>query len=135
MLDAFCGTGTLPLLAAWAGHRAFGSDLSAASVSRAAANLAQFGREATLTCVDALVVDQPTDCIVSNLPYGIYCHLAPDTLRAILRNLARLAPRVTLVASDPIDDALRAAGYVIDDVIRVEPERFERLVYLTRSPG
>jgi SAM-dependent methyltransferase len=135
MLDAFCGTGTLPLLAAWAGHRAFGSDLSAASVSRAAANLAQFGREATLTCVDALVVDQPTDCIVSNLPYGIYCHLAPDTLRAILRNLGRLAPRVTLVAADPIDDALLAAGYAIEEVIRVEPERFERLVYVTRSPG
>jgi hypothetical protein len=135
MLDAFCGTGTLPLLAAWAGHRAYGSDISAASVTRAAANLAHFGREATLTCVDALVTQQAADCIVSNLPYGIYCHLVPETLRAILRNLGRLAPRVTLVASAPIDDALLDAGYTIDQVIRVEPHRFERLIYVTRAPG
>jgi len=135
MLDAFCGTGTLPLLAAWAGHRAYGSDISAASVTRAAANLAHFDRPATLVCVDALVAQQAADCIVSNLPYGIYCHLVPDTLRAILRNLGRLAPRVTLVASEPIDSALLAEGYTIDQVIRVEPQRFERLVYVTRAPA
>jgi SAM-dependent methyltransferase len=134
VLDAFCGTGTLPLLAAWAGHRAYGSDISAASVTRAAANLAHFGREATLLCVDALEATQRADCVVSNLPYGIYCHLAPETLRGILRNLGRLAPRVTLVAADPIEDALLAEGYTIDQVIRVEPHRFERLIYVTRSP-
>lgn len=134
LLDAFCGAGTIPLLAAWAGHRAYGSDISAACVSRAAANLAHFRREATLVCVDALETQQPADCVVSNLPYGIYSHLAPDTLRAVLRNLARLAPRVTLVASDPIDEDLIAEGYTIEQVIRVEPERFERLIYLTRGP-
>lgn len=134
VLDAFCGTGTLPLLAAWAGHRAYGSDISVASIVRATANLAHFGREATLLRVDALVATQPADCIVSNLPYGIYCHLAPETLRGILRNLARLAPRVTLVASDPIEDALLAEGYTIDQIIRVEPHRFERLIYVTQAP-
>ena len=134
VLDPFCGTGTIPLLANWAGHRAYGSDISAASVARAAENLAHFGREAALICADARDAVQPADCVVSNLPYGIYSHLAPEALRAALRNLGRLAPRVTLVASDRIDEDLLTEGYTIERVIRVEPQRFERLIYFTRPP-
>src|SRR5205814_128520 len=100
VLDPFCGTGTIPLLAAWAGHRAFGSDVSAACVAHAAENLAHFGRQATLACVDAREAQQAADCIVSNLPYGLYSHLAAGALRAILQNLGRLAPRATLVTSE-----------------------------------
>lgn len=135
VLDPFCGTGTIPLLAAWAGHRALGSDISAACVARAGENLAHFGREATLVCADARTAQQTADCIVSNLPYGEYCHLAPEAMRAVLRNLARLSPRVTLVTSNRIDDDLRAEGYEIVRVIPVEPERFERFVYVTRAPA
>jgi len=135
VLDPFCGTGTIPLLAAWAGHRSYGSDVSAACIARAGENLAHFGREATLVCADARVAEQPADCIVSNLPYGVYSHLARDAMRAILRNLGRLSPRATLVTSARIDDDLRAEGYEIDQVIRVEPDRFTRLVYVTRAPA
>jgi predicted RNA methylase len=135
VLDPFCGTGTIPLLAAWAGHRAYGSDISAACVARAGENLAHFGRAATLVCADARVAQQAADCIVSNLPYGVYCHLAPDALQTVLRNLARLSPRVTLVTSERIDDDLRAAGYAIVRVIPVESERFQRFVYVTRAPA
>jgi hypothetical protein len=42
---------------------------------------------------------------------------------------------VTLVTSAPIEDALRAEGYAIEQVIPVEPERFARLVYVTRAPA
>lgn len=135
VLDPFCGTGTIPLLAALAGHRAYGSDISAACVERAAANLAWFGCAATLACADARAVQQTADCIVTNLPYGEYCHLAPETLRAILRNLARLAPSITLATSERIEEDLRAVGYRIDQVIPVESDRFERLVYVTRAPA
>jgi SAM-dependent methyltransferase len=135
VLDPFCGTGTIPLLAAWAGHPSFGSDISPACVGRAGANLVHFGRAATLVCADARTAVQTADCIVSNLPYGVYCHLAPEAMRAVLRNLARLAPRVTLVTSERIEDALHAEGYQIEQVIPVESERFERLVYVTRAPA
>ncbi|HEY3357632.1 MAG TPA: DNA methyltransferase [Polyangia bacterium] len=134
VLDPFCGTGTIPLLAAWAGHRAYGSDISAAWVARAGENLTHFGREATLVRADARAAQQAADCIVSNLPYGVYCHLAPDALRAVLRNLARLSPRVTLVTSARIEDDLRAEGYAILRVIPVESERFERFVHIALSP-
>jgi len=132
VLDPFCGTGTIPLLAAWAGHPSYGSDISPACVGRAAENLAHFGLTATLACADARTVEQRADCIVTNLPYGVYSHLAPETLRAVLRNLRRLAPRVTLVTSERLEDALRAEGFELATVIPVESERFERFVYVTR---
>ena len=134
VLDPFCGSGTIPLLAAWAGHPAFGSDISAACVARAGENLTHFGQVATLVCADAAVAEQRADCIVSNLPYGTYSHLAPDALPAILRNLARLAPRITLVTSARIEATLEAEGYELLQVLPVEPGRFERFVYLTRAP-
>jgi predicted RNA methylase len=135
VLDPFCGTGTIPLLAAWAGHRSFGSDISAACVARAGENLAHFGRHATLVRADARTARQAADCIVSNLPYGVYCHLAPEALRAVLRNLGQLSPRVTLVTAERIEDDLGAEGYAILQVIPVESTRFERFVYVTRAPA
>lgn len=135
VLDPFCGTGTIPLLAAWAGHRAYGSDISEACVAHAAENLAHFGREATLVQADARETRQLADCVVTNLPYGVYSHVVPDSLRAILRNLARLAPRLTFVSSARLEDDLHAEGYEIAQVIAVETERFERFVYVTRTTG
>lgn len=132
VLDPFCGTGTIPLLAAWAGHPSFGSDISPACVGRAAENLAHFGVTATLVRADARTVEQTADCIVTNLPYGVYSHLAPEALRAVLRNLRRLARRVTLVTSCRLEDVLRDEGFEVAMVIPVESDRFERLVYVTR---
>lgn len=134
VLDPFCGTGTIPLLAAWAGHRAYGSDISAACVDHASENLAHFGQQATLACADAREVQQRADCVVSNLPYGLYSHAAADALPAILANLGRLAPRLTLVTSERIESDLRAAGYRIEQILPVEAERFERFVYVTQAP-
>jgi predicted RNA methylase len=135
VLDPFCGSGTIPLLAAWAGHPAFGSDVSGACVTRARENVAHFGQAATLVCADAREATQAADCILTNLPYGLYSHFAGEALRATLRNLARLAPRVTLVTSERIEDALRAEGYDVQRIIPVESYRFERLVYVTRAPA
>ncbi|MSP93574.1 MAG: methyltransferase domain-containing protein [Myxococcales bacterium] len=135
VLDPFCGSGTIPLLAAWAGHRAYGSDISAACVARAGDNIAHFGQQATLTCVDARACRQQADCIVTNLPYGVYSHLPREALHAVLRNLGQLAPRVTLVTAERIEDDLRSHGYVVQRVIAVEAARFERFVYVTRAPS
>ncbi|PKN54158.1 MAG: hypothetical protein CVU56_28015 [Deltaproteobacteria bacterium HGW-Deltaproteobacteria-14] len=134
LLDPFCGSGTIPLLAALAGLTAYGSDISAAWVDNAAANIAHFGAQATLRRVDARDATQRADCIVSNPPYGVFSHLEADALHAVLRNLKRLSRRVTLVSSEHLEDALVAAGYAISRVLTVEPERFERFIYLTSVP-
>jgi predicted RNA methylase len=135
VLDPFCGSGTIPLVAAWAGHEAYGSDISSACVEWTRENLAHFGLSATLACRDARDLRQQADCIVTNLPYGLYSHIAGDALLARLENLGRLAPRVTLVTSKRIDDALREAGLEQLRTIVVGAPRFERFVYLTRAVG
>jgi hypothetical protein len=89
VLDPFCGSGTIPLLAAWAGHETFASDISFACVARTRRNLAHFGQRATVVRADARNLQQTADCIVSNLPYGVYCHLGPEGLRESLVNLTR----------------------------------------------
>lgn len=132
VLDPFCGSGTIPLLAAWAGHRAFGSDVSDACVAGARQNLAHFGLEATVIRADARTARQAAHCIVSNLPYGLHCHLAAGALPAVLRNLSRLAPRLTLVTPERIDDALRDEGYEVQQMIPVDADRLARTVYVAR---
>ena len=134
VLDPFCGTGTIPLLAAQAGLQATGSDISAACIERARANLLHFGGDASLRCADARDLRAQADCIVTNLPYGVYSHFARDSLQAVLLNLGRLAARVTIVSSDHIEDSLLACGFRILHIIAVESERFERFVYVLLAP-
>ncbi len=132
VLDPFCGSGTIPLLAAWAGHQAFGSDISHQTVHRARENIAHFGQRATLVAADARDAGQRADCIVTNLPYGVYCHLAPDALHDVLVNLTRLAPRATFVTSKPLGSALPDAGYRVTRVLAVASDKFTRYVHLAK---
>lgn len=133
VFDPFCGSGTIPLLAAWAGHKASGSDISPVCVSNARENIAHFGQQATLSIADAIEAQVTADCIVSNLPYGLLSHFSPDAKVATLRNLARLAPRQTFVTSERIEDELKGAGYEVNRIITVESERFERFIYLAST--
>lgn len=133
VLDPFCGTGTIPLLASLRGHRSFGSDISKQCVELATKNLVRFGQVATIEHRDATEVQQRADCLVTNLPYGLYSHVASNARPAILRNLATLAPRATFVTSKRVEDDLDAAGFVLEQTISLESERFERFVYVTRA--
>lgn len=133
VFDPFCGSGTIPLLAAWAGHQASGSDISPVCVSNARENIAHFGQHARLSIANAIETKTTADCIVSNLPYGLLSHFAPDAKAATFRHLAKLAPRQTLVTSERVEEDLQAAGYEIARIITVESERFERFIYLTRT--
>ncbi len=135
VFDPFCGSGTIPLLAAFAGLPAYGSDISAKWIVRAGVNVTHFGQRVTLSQGDARDATRCADAIVSNPPYGIFSHLEADALHDVLCNLRRLAPRVTLVSSERLEPALTRSGYEISRVIPVESDRFERFVYLTRSAG
>lgn len=132
VLDPFCGSGTIPLLAAWAGHTAYGSDISRESVRNARENIAHFGRHATLVTADARTTRQTADSIVSNLPYGLYSHLPEGGLEEAFANLKSLASRATFVSSERLDEPLLEAGYTISHRFSVEAARFERFIYVTK---
>jgi len=133
LFDPFCGSGTIPLVAAFEGHRAFGSDISTGRVAQAQANAVHFGQDVAISRCDARTTRQRADCIVTNPPYGAFCHLSEGGMRATLENLKPLAPRVTLVTTQPLSGLLTALGYDIERVITIEPDRCERFIYLTRT--
>lgn len=133
VLDPFCGVGTIPLVAACAGHQAFASDISWRSVELARENVAHFSQMVALSQQDARTTRQQADCVVSNPPYGIRSHLADAAMGPVLGNLKRLAPRVTLVTSEPLGDALRAEGFDLTRVVTISSARFDRFVYVTRT--
>ena len=93
------------------------------------------GVTAALSKQDARTSVQHADCIVTNLPYGTFSHLPENGIDDVLANLKGLATRVTLVTNEDLRGALLAHGYTLDAVIDVEPERFKRFVFLTRSPA
>ena len=74
-----------------------------------------------------------TYCVLSNLPYGAYCHLAKHAGEDVLTNLKGLASRITLVTSEDLRVDLVHAGYHIDATIVVEPDRFKRFVFRTTT--
>ena len=63
----------------------------------------------------------------------LFCHLRASSIGDVLANLSSLAPKVTLVTSQDLREALIANGYVIQAAIDVEPERFKRFVFVTRT--
>ncbi|GHJ36634.1 class I SAM-dependent methyltransferase [Streptomyces sp. TS71-3] len=96
VLDAGCGTGSLSLLLAEAGHRVTGVDLSPRMVAHARAKLAAAGRSAGFLVGDAArppTEDQRFDAVLGR-------HLLwtlPDPLSALREWTARLRPGGVLV--------------------------------------
>jgi 16S rRNA A1518/A1519 N6-dimethyltransferase RsmA/KsgA/DIM1 with predicted DNA glycosylase/AP lyase activity len=95
--------------------------------------VAHFAQQVTLSRQDARTTEQRADCVVSNLPYGIRSHLAGEGIRPVLSNLKRLAPRVTLLTSEDLRDALSAEGYELTQVVTISSARFDRFVHVTRT--
>ena len=132
VFDPFCGSGTVPLVAAFGGHPASGSDISRKWVAKAKENADHFGQRVTLSACDARTTEQRADCIITNPPYGTYCHLGEGAMSAVLTNLKRLAPRLTLISTEPLADVLQAHGFEVLQIVSTERERFERFIYVTR---
>lgn len=133
VFDPFAGSGTIPLVAALSGHTAIGSDIGWQVMQLARDNATALDVTAELYQQDARTSTQRADCIVTNPPYGAFCHLPDNGIEDALANLRSLAPRVTLVTSEDLRDALIANGYTLDQVIEVEPDRFKRFVFLARA--
>ncbi len=132
VFDPFAGSGTIPLVAALSGHTALGSDIDRKAMKLAAGNATALGAIAAFCQEDARESTQRADCIISNPPYGTFSHISDGAIAAVLANLRGLAPRVTLVTSQDLRPALLAAGYTLDAIIEVEPERFKRFVFVAR---
>lgn len=135
MLDPCCGAGSIVLEAAAMGMRTFGVDWKPAMVGMTTQNLAHFGYAATIEQADSRTFEfGAVDAVVTDLPYGHAIDADEGTIRAILENCARVAPRGVFVAPADFSLWLSAAGYVDIDVVTVMKRRgFTRWIHSARS--
>jgi len=134
ILDPCCGTGTILLEAVSLGKMAYGSDRNPRMVGMSRKNLAHFGYQAEVRMVDASLLSQHADAVVTDLPYGRVLVMEEANVRAILANCAALAPEGVFAAGADITPWLSEAGYADVKVLRVSKHNdFTRYIHQARS--
>lgn len=111
LLDPCCGTGSILLEACTVGMQAYGIDRSPKMVGMSRKNLAHFGLKAEVTRGDAQLCNREVDAVVTDLPYGRFCHSDPENIRAILKQAAQLAPLGIFVSEGDLSSWLHESGY------------------------
>lgn len=133
LADPCCGSGTLVLVGSQAGHRAVGSDISAKMIERSRQNALHLGLRTAFIVAD--IEDTPirADVAVCNIPYGIFCHYVRDDLTDLVTHLKRVAPKMTIIASKPLDQAVAEAGCRLVRSLEVRSDAFCRYVAFAES--
>jgi tRNA G10 N-methylase Trm11 len=119
ILDPCCGTGSILLEACATGVTAFGMDHNPKMVGMTRRNLLHFGYQTVVQRGDARQCTQTVEAIVTDLPYGRFLEHDEDNIKAILRQMAILAPLGIYLAEQDISTWLQEAGYSKIDVLRV----------------
>jgi len=135
VLDPCCGAGSIVLEAASLGLDARGVDWKPAMVGMTTENLAHFDYSARIDKADSRTNEfDAVDAVVTDLPYGHAIDADEPTIRAILANCARSAPRGVFVAPSDFSLWLSAAGYTDIEVVTVLKRRgFTRWIHQARS--
>jgi tRNA G10 N-methylase Trm11 len=119
ILDPCCGTGSILLEACATGVTAFGMDRNPKMVGMTRRNLQHFGYEAVVQRGDAAQCTQTIEAVVTDLPYGRFLEHDDNNIKAILRQMAVLAPLGVYLAEQDISAWLQEAGYRKVNVYRV----------------
>jgi tRNA G10 N-methylase Trm11 len=124
IFDPCCGTGSILIEASMLGIATYGSDRSPKMVGMSRKNLAHFGYHAEVLRGDARQATRTTDAIITDLPYGRFCHAEPQEIRQILQQCAQLAPLGIFVTENDIGGWLYESGYATVETWHV-PKRAE----------
>ena len=119
ILDPCCGTGSILLEAQAMGLDARGGDWNPKMVGMSSRNLVHFGYDAGVELMDARDWPEPSDAIVTDLPYGKGLEASKTVIRGILERARSLAPVAVFVAGSDLTDWLRAVGYKRVELFRV----------------
>lgn len=119
ILDPCCGTGSILLEAQAMGLEACGGDWNPKMVGMSRQNIAHFGYGASVELMDARDWPEPSDAIVTDLPYGKGLEVSEEVIRGILEHVWGLAPVAVFVAGSDLTDWLQAVGYERVEVFRV----------------
>ncbi|REE78777.1 tRNA G10 N-methylase Trm11 [Paenibacillus taihuensis] len=141
VIDPCCGIGTVIIEALSMGIDIVGYDLNPLALKGARVNLAHFGmpdvaHRADMTQLQLETADgddiPPYDAAIIDLPYNLCSKLPSEERLAMLQSARRLAARVVIVTTEPIDDDIAAARLVVTDRCVVRKGKFERQVIVCR---
>lgn len=132
-LDPCCGIGTVLLEARSMGVAMDGSDRNPLAVQGARENLRHFGLPDTVGLADMRSLDGEYDALVLDLPYNLCSRLSAAERGELLTCAARLADRAVIIATEPIEGELPAAGLRRTDGCVVRKGRFARYVTVAQS--
>ncbi len=138
ILDPMCGSGTIALEAWSIGVRAVSYDINPKLAAATALNLRYFGYPAWVAVADAraLPVPRPApgawayDAIVTDLPYGRMSGRDAGLYEGFFAHARTLAPRMCVVAAEPLGNLLEAAGFGVRCVARAGERGLVRHVHV-----
>ncbi|GIP40124.1 methyltransferase [Paenibacillus sp. J31TS4] len=127
-VDPCCGIGTVLIEALSMGIAIVGYDRNPLAVAGARRNLAHFGMPDVVRLADMRTLTGRYDAAVLDLPYNLCSRLPDEERLELLTSARRLAVRAVIVTTEPIDEAIRAAGFRIEDCCSVRKGTFERQI-------
>ncbi len=127
-IDPCCGIGTVLLEGLAMDLDIVGSDSNPLAVLGARENLAFYGYPDVVRVADARGQNGEYDVAIVDLPYNLCSVLPERELDELLSAVRRLASRAVLVATQPVDDALRRAGFAVRDRCEARKGSFRREV-------
>ncbi len=129
-IDPCCGIGTVLLEALSMGVDIVGSDANPLAVRGARENLTHYGYPDVVQVADARRLEGAYDVAIVDLPYNLCSVLPEKELDELLSAVRRLAARAAVVATQPIDAAVRRAGFAVRDRCEARKGAFRREVLL-----
>ncbi|HZG77574.1 MAG TPA: RNA methyltransferase, partial [Paenibacillus sp.] len=127
-IDPCCGIGTALLEGLSMGLDIVGSDANPLAVLGARENLAYYGYPDVVRVADARELSGAYDVAIVDLPYNLCSVLPERELGELLSAVRRFASRAVFVATQPIDDAVRRAGFEVRDRCEARKGSFRREV-------
>ncbi|MGL4821125.1 MAG: TRM11 family SAM-dependent methyltransferase [Bacilli bacterium] len=131
MIDPCCGVGTVVIEGLSLGLNIVGNEINRKSAWNARRNLMHFGYDPELvTRGDIGDVIEQYDVALVDIPYGVFVPVTREQQMHILVSACRIATRMVLVAFEPMEDMVEAAGYRVADSGTVTKGQFVRYVYV-----
>lgn len=133
MIDPCCGIGTVLIEALSMGIEVEGYDLNPLAVQGARENLLYYGMPDIVKIADMRTLKGRYHALVLDLPYNLCSVLSEQARLEMLASAQRLAKRVLVLATEPIQESIEAVGLHVLEVCHIRKGKFVRYLFICQS--
>lgn len=130
MIDPCCGIGTVLIEALSMGIEIVGYDLNPLAVQGARENLQHYDMPNIVQIADMRQLEGDYDVLILDLPYNLCSVLSEQERLDMLSSARRLGKRILILATESIEDSIRAVGLQIDEICHIRKGRFIRYLFI-----